>query len=223
MADKARRSAPVVIRNVLADPHWWFKDVVMALILGILISGGSIISQMKINDHRVAREDARVEAENLHSEQLANLRYVRDGSSPDPARSRPYSYFDLEGNDLVGLQLAGADFAFANLADTRLMQIQLERGDLTRADLRGADMRQAVLRGAYFGVDRLLVDSRQPGADLTGADLTGADLTGADLSHADLTDATLADANLQDVLYDSATTWPSGFAPPPSRQTSPPK
>jgi hypothetical protein len=118
MPDNAQRSTPVVIRKVLTDPHWWFKDVLMALILGTLISGGSIIGQMIINDHRVAREDARVEAENLHSEQLANLRYVRDGSSPDPNRSRPYSYFNLEGKDLVGLQLAGADFAFANLADT---------------------------------------------------------------------------------------------------------
>jgi uncharacterized protein YjbI with pentapeptide repeats len=217
MADKKRQSTPVVIRTVLSDPHWWFKDVVMALILGILISGGSIVSQMKINDHRVAREDARVESENLHAEQLANLRYVRDGSSPDPARSRPYSYFNLEGKDLVGLQLAGADFAFADLADTRLMQIHMERGDLTRADLRGADMRQADLHGAYFGVDRLQVDPSQPGADLTGADLTGADLTGADLSHANLTDATLTDAKLRDVFWDPATVWPSGFVPPPSR------
>ena len=181
MADTEQRSAPV-IRTVLTDPHWWFKDVLMALILGTLISGGSIISQTIINDDRTAREDARVEAANLHAEKLANLRYVRDGSSPDPNRPRPYSYFNLEGRDLVGLQLAGADFAFANLANTQMMQTQLERGDLTRADLRSADLRRADLRGAYFGVDRLVIDAHQPGADLTGADLASADLTGADLS-----------------------------------------
>lgn len=211
-----QRSAPVV-GQVLRDPNWWFKDVLVALILGTLISGGSVIGQMIINDHRMAREDARVEAENTRREQLENLRYVRDGSSPDPNRSRLYSYLDLAGRDLVGLQLTGADFAFANLADTQLMQTQLERSDFTRADIHDADMRGANLRGAYFGVDRLLVDAHQPGANLTGADLTGADLTGANLSRADLTDVTLTNANLEGVLYDPATIWPSGFHPPPSR------
>lgn len=219
MAEPEGPSTPVAIRNVLTDPHWWFKDVVMALILGILISGGSIISQMIINDHRVAREDARVEAESTHREQLENLRYVRDGSSPDESRPRLYSYLNLAGRDMVGLQLAGADFAFANLADAQLMQTQLERGDFTRADLHDADMRGANLRGAYFSVDKLLIDEHQPGANFTGADLSGADLTGADLSRADLTDVTLTGAKLQDVLYDPATIWPSGFRPPPSRPT----
>jgi hypothetical protein len=205
------------VREVLKDPHWWLKDVVTALILGILISGGSIISQTIINDDRTAREDASAHAENLHREQLENLRYVRDGSSPDPGRSRPFSYLNLEGRDLVGLQLAGADFAFANLADALLMKTQLTRSDLTRADLRGADMRGTDLRGAYFGVDRLLVDSHQPGADLTGADLTGANLAGADLSHANLTGVTLIRADLHDIFYDPETMWPNGFTPPPSR------
>ena len=77
-------------------------------------------------------------------------------------------------------------------------------------------------RGAYFGVDRFINDANQPGtnltgADLTDADLTDADLTGANLSHANLTGANLTAVNMSGVFYDTATVWPKGFSPPPSR------
>jgi uncharacterized protein YjbI with pentapeptide repeats len=192
-----------IVREVLTDPHWWLRDVLTALILGALVAAGSIAGQKMVDDSRAAREDADNAAQNRHREQLEDLRFVRDGSSSDPDRPRPFSNLDLEGQNLVGLALVGADFAYADLDDALLIRSDVSRGDFTRADLRNANISLTNLRGAYFGVDRLINDANQHGADLTGADLTEADLTGADLGHDNLTNAKLDKANVTDVFYDA--------------------
>jgi hypothetical protein len=191
-------------REVLRDPNWWMRDVFTALVVAVIVAAGSILGQKMIDDDRAQREGE-------------NLRFVRDASSPDPNRARPFSVLDLEGQHLVGLQIAGADFAYTDLADAFLIASDLSRGDFTRGNLSNANLSRTNLRGAYFGVDRRINDANQPGANLTGADLTDADLTGANLSHANLTGANLTTATMSGVFYDAATVWPKGFSPPPSR------
>ena len=205
------------IREVLRDPHWWWHEVFTALIVGLVIACGTIVGQKLVDDSRAAREDVTIAAEFRHNEQAADLRFVREQSSPQQDRPRPFSKFDLEGQNLVGLSLAGADFAYANLKDASLMQSDLSRADFTRTELRNANLSRTDLRGAYFGVDRLIEEPARPGADLEGADLTAADLTGANLSHANLAGAKLTAANLTHVFYDEKTTWPEGFTAPRSR------
>jgi uncharacterized protein YjbI with pentapeptide repeats len=205
--------------EVFQDPNWWMRDVFTALMIGGIVASGSIVGQTMVADARTAREDAASAAQITHGIQLENLRFVRDGSSPDPTRSRPFSTLNLENQDLVGLQLANADFAYTDLANARLIASNISGGDFSRANLRQTDFRRANLRGAYFGVNRYISEGNQPGADLTGADFTGADLTNADLSHADLTDANLATATMTNVFYDAVTKWPNNFQPPPSRDT----
>lgn len=211
MSNRAR------VREILKDPHWWWHEVFTALVVGVVVAGGTIVGQKLVDDTRAAREDATIAAEFRHNEQLADLRFVREQSSPQQDRSRPFSMFDLEGQNLVGLLLPGADFAYANLKDAFLMRSDLSRADFSRAKLRNANLSRSNLRGAYFGVDRLIEEPAQPGADLEGADLSAADLTGANLSHANLTGVKLTAANLTDVFYDEKTTWPDGFTAPPSR------
>lgn len=204
-------------REVLRDPNWWMRDMFTALVVAVIVAAGSILGQKMIDDDRAQREGIANADQNRHRDQLENLRFVRDASSPDPNRARPFSDLDLKGQHLVGLQIAGADFAYTDLADAFLIASDLSRGDFTRCNLTNANLRRTNLRGAYFGVDRVINDANQPGANLTGADLTDADLTGANLSHANLTGANLTTANMSGVFYDTATVWPKGFSPPPSR------
>ena len=54
------------------------------------------------------------------------------------------------------------------------------------------------------------------GADLQDSNFEGADLMGTNLKDANLSDATLTGANLEGITYNTDTTWPEGFTPPPS-------
>ena len=94
----------------------------------------------------------------------------------------------LVGLDLRHKVLRGANFHFA---------------DLSEADLRWADLRDANLEGAYL-----------TGARLEGTDLRGANLKTAYALATNLGDALLDGADLTGVIYDQATTWPSGIRPP---------
>jgi len=93
------------------------RYVFTALMIGGIVASG----QTMVADARAAREGAANAAQFTHGIQLENLRFVRDGSSPDPARSRPFSTLNLANQDLVGLQLANADFAYTDLSDSRLI------------------------------------------------------------------------------------------------------
>ncbi|MEI6254425.1 MAG: pentapeptide repeat-containing protein [Mycobacteriaceae bacterium] len=205
------------IRKMVRDPHWWFRDVLTALIIGSLVALGSIVGQKLVDDRRSDREVNATLAAQRHGLQLENLRFVRDRSWDTPDGERRFAALDLSGQNLVGLPLTGSDFAVADLAGANLSQSDLSRSNFARATLRRADLARTKLRGAYFGAERIPDATDQRGADLTEADLTGADLTDADLSHADLTGAKLIRARLINVFYDAETTWPQDFTPPPSR------
>jgi uncharacterized protein YjbI with pentapeptide repeats len=205
------------IRKALRDPHWWFRDVVMALIIGGLLVAGTVTGQKLVDDRRSDREEQSALSANRHDLQLENLRFVRDRAFGQPEGSRRFAEFDLAGQNMVGLPLAGSDFAVANLAGANMSESDLSRANFARADLRGTDFARATLRGAYFGPERIPDATSTSGADLTGTDLTGADLTDADLGHANLDRAQLDRAVLTNVYYDADTRWPQGFTPPASR------
>lgn len=190
------------------EPRWWVRDIVVAMILGVLLAAGSIWGQKVIDDRRAVRDAAKQEADNRHTEQLENLVFVRSLSS-DSEQARPFSHMDLATMALVGLQLPDADFAYADLTDTLLMQTDFTGSDFSAAILVNADLSYANLTDARLSSDVYADDDGEAlrGADLTGATLIGTTLTGADLS----------DAVLTDIYYDDSTRWPQGFRPPPSR------
>ena len=212
-------SKSAVICDVVADPSWWLREVVTALIIGGLVAAGTIVGQKLIDDRRSDRELAIAADANRHREQLEDLRFVRDRSWDTPDDARRFAEFDLAGQNLVGLHLTGSDFARADFTDANLAESDLSRSIFARAKLCNTDLAQTKLRQAYFGVDRIIDVSDHLGADLTGANLADADLTDADLSQAILTGANLTRANLTNVYYDQSTRWPVGFVPPPSRPT----
>jgi Pentapeptide repeats (8 copies) len=123
------------IREVLRDPHWWWHEVFTALIVGLVIASGTIVGQKLVDDSRAAREDVTIAAEFRHNEQAADLRFVREQSSPQQHRARPFSKFDLEGQNLVGLSLAGADLTAADLTGANLSHANLAEAKLTAANL----------------------------------------------------------------------------------------
>lgn len=217
MGDPQKPSKRAAIHDIVADPHWWLRDVVTALIIGGLVAASTVVGQKLIDDRRSDRELAIAADANRHREQLEDLRFVRDRSWNTPDDARRFAEFDLAGQNLVALHLTGSDFARADLTDANLAESDLSRSIFARAKLRNTDLAQAKLRQAYFGVDRIIEVSDHLGADLTGANLADADLTDADLSHAILTGANLTRANLTNVFYDHSTRWPAGFVPPPSR------
>jgi uncharacterized protein YjbI with pentapeptide repeats len=209
------RSAEIV--KTVRDPHWWFAEVLVALIIGGMLAAGTVIGQKMVDDRRAERELRAAVATNRHDLQMENLRFVRDRSRDTPDEGRRFAEFDLARQNLVALRLTGSDFARADLTDANLSEADLSRSNFARATLRGTNLTRAILKADYFGPERIPDAPDSLGADLTGADLTGADLTDADLGHADLTGAALGGANLTNVYYDSDTVWPAGFAPPRSR------
>ncbi|WP_059017200.1 pentapeptide repeat-containing protein [Mycobacterium sp. M26] len=216
---EGRRPARKVISEVLSDPNWWFKEVVIALIIGGLLAAASIVGQKMVDDARSEREVNAALAANRHDLQLENLRFVRDRSWDTPDDARRFAEFDLAGQNLVELRLAGSDFARADLTEANLSGSDLSKANLARATLQGTNLTRADLREAYLGPERIPDAPDQLGADLTGADLRYADLSGADLGRANLTGAMLDHAILTNVFYDQQTIWPQGFTPPPSRPT----
>lgn len=174
---------------------------------------------------RQSFESINLSGQNLAFLQLPNTNFARA---------------NMDGGRLVGVvltpnsDLAGASLIEAILVDGDLSEASLINTDLTNADLHGARLCGANLAGAKLS-----------GANLSNAVLTGIDfsdangtwiaqegapdvgfvvrgkvnLSRADLAGADLTGATNLDAAmLYDIYYDSATKWPAGFSPQPSRE-----
>ncbi|MCB0939546.1 MAG: pentapeptide repeat-containing protein [Mycobacterium sp.] len=205
------------IATTIRDPHWWFKEVLLALIIGGLLAAGTVLGQKMVDDRRAERELHAALAANRHDLQMENLRFIRERSWDTPDDARRFADFDVAGQNLVGLRLPGSDFARADLTGANLSESDLSRSNFARANLHDANLTRTLLRGAYFGPERIPDAPDQLGADLTDADLTDADLTDADLSHENLTGANLSRAKLINVYYNGTTTWPTGFTAPPSR------
>jgi len=187
-----------------------------------------------------------LEGENLRSADLCGANLARAFLAHANLRGAALASANLEGATLEGADLSRANLLFtnliradlrdailvdANLADADLLEANLSRANLTgayleRAMLIGANLNDATLRGADLTGANLfnayLERANLAGADLTDVNLRDANLADANLSSANLADATLrgADltgADLRDVYYDSSTTWPDDFTPPPSR------
>jgi type II secretory pathway pseudopilin PulG len=116
-------------RDLLRNPEWWVQNIVVAVIVGVVVSVASIFGQYWVDNRRYAREDQLAERQARHDEQMQNLQFVRSGSSADPDQDRPYATFDLQGQNLAELQLAGADFAYANLSHSDLSRAELSMAD----------------------------------------------------------------------------------------------
>ena len=149
----------------------------------------------------------------------------------------------LESVDLAGAVLRDARMSDTVLNGATLRKADLYSADLRRCDLRGADLDGANLLGARLdgavydeetvfpaGFDAaehamclLGPDAELQRVDLSGFEFRGADLSranlsrcklmGADLRGADLSGADLTGARLRGALYDTETTFPSGFDP----------
>lgn len=184
------------------EPPWWVRDVLVAFLVGVTITGGSVAWQSRLDDNRAARDRAIAAQQARHAEQIENLRYVRDHSSDDPLQARLFAGFDLAGQNLSGLQLRGANFRGANLEGASLILINLNRGEWRPAtgevypvnsDLRGANLCHANLTEAA------LEHAELSWANFTDVDLTFTHLDGANLAGADLTAARLNVGQLKDI------------------------
>lgn len=122
----------------------------------------------------------------------------------------------LDGADLTGAAPTGADLSGAHLAAAHLNGAQLNRVNLTGAYLGGAQVIGALAFNANL-TGANLYGANLNGASLFGANLTRANLKGADLTGTGLADADLTGADLESVCYSSATIWPNGYVPPPTR------
>ena len=128
---------------------------------------------------------------------------------------------NLNGTDLSAASLIGSSFTDVNLRNAILSDVNLRNASLIGSDLFGIDLRNASLIGADLSaVSLIFADLREAdlrGADLRGASLIGTNLIGVNLIGTNLTGANLSGANLQNILYNSSTTWPEDYLPPPSR------
>jgi uncharacterized protein YjbI with pentapeptide repeats len=154
---------------------------------------------------------------------------------------------DLSHADLDRMYLADKNLSRAQLVDANLSHAYLSGATLTAADLSDAKLNCTNLNLARVGNAKFIntklghasligvhgQNTKFFGADLRGADLSkavlpdaifvGADLSGADLSGADLRRADLTDATVTDIEYDGTTTWPAGYAKPPSHPADRPR
>ena len=114
----------------------------------------------------------------------------------DVVSRRDHTGADLEGSKLFDLDLHGKVFRGANLS----------RADLTACNLIGADLEGADLTATFL-----------TGAQLNGANLRNANLTAVYALATDFEDARMDGAIFDRIVYDQATTWPSGMVPPGRR------
>jgi hypothetical protein len=143
-------------------------------------------------------------------------------------RDRKYDAVN-ESVDFSHTCLRGASFLAETVAD--YSDVSMNSSDLRSANLGLAKLENVYLYGATLD-DALIINAKLHGArldyarmwraGLSGADLREAHMVNADLRRAnfckaDLSGADLSGANLADIVYDSTTTWPSGYTPPPSR------
>lgn len=198
-------------------PPWWVRDVIIALVVGIVIMAG----QWRIDDARSDREGRIAREQDELAERRENLRFVRDRSTQDDV-SRPYGGMDLRGQNLSGLNLSGANLEGAKLDGASLIGTNLADATVWSASFRGADLSGANLDNVYFDCSGMadlpcggradFTDAIFPVAAVSGY-LGNTILVGADLEMAMISEDTLKDA---DPCYDATTRWPEGIYIPPS-------
>lgn len=120
----------------------------------------------------------------------------------------------LQHSNLTGSKLDGANLTVADLANARLFNTSCQKTNLSNARLDHAS-----LHAATFG------DADLSEASLHGVNAFMADFRSAKMLQTKLTGARLASAisfkqaDVYRIEWDSDTTWPPGFEPPPSVRT----
>lgn len=211
-------------------------DLLVALVVGVVISAATVTVQWKLDRDAAVRSEALATRAEAAAQARDDLRFVREAASAGPVNAaRPFDGFELSGATLSGLPLGCDDpwgnqctsFAEASLADAVLYGTDLRGASFEGADLRGAtfdradvssaDFREADLRGATFHAAIVSIVS----PDFSGSDLRGTDFS--PLSDArwpregyDFLQDTMLDVNFERVCWDSTTVWPQEFEPPPS-------
>jgi Pentapeptide repeats (8 copies) len=164
------------LRIWISDPPWWIPQVVVALLVGLAVLG----AQKVIDDGRADRDRDIAANQARHAEQLENLRFVRQLSTQTGV-PRPFTGFDLQGQNLSQLDLTGAQLIDANLQGANLI---------------GSDLTPPPLGSPLYS--RFGNGTNLSGANLTGANLTTANLRGVWLARANLTNANLTGTNLSE-------------------------
>lgn len=178
-------------------------DIVVGLVAGLVVAGGSLSVQANLDDQRSEREALR-----------ENLRFVRERALGTDV-TRPFRFMNLTGQNLSGLELPDADFSGATLVGVNLAGADLTGAKLGDADLSGANLINArldkagLVRANFTDADLTgaTLDAETGGlANYSGANLRGAFLLGASFgSHPnslavadrDMTGIVLSDANLE--------------------------
>jgi hypothetical protein len=176
-----------------------WREILVGVIAGVIVSLASVGSQAIIDDNRSNREAAAAVKLAHDADVREDLRFIRERSLLQGAE-RPFGNMNLEGQNLRNLILREAD----------LIETNLREADMVGADLHGSRLRAADLHGASLMF-----------ADLSEADLASADLSSANLSGADLRGAYMFDADFTDVVFDPTfgtacfdeyTVWPTMFS-----------
>jgi hypothetical protein len=126
------------------------------------------------------------------------------GTYYQPARGNA-AYYRLQALLKLGekeeVDVKHLDFSGTRLSEADMSGLQIERSNFADAWFSKINFHSSKLGGTSFENAKI----RQ--SDFTGADLRGADFKGAAV------DATMTGADLAGAIYDSKTTWPSGFDP----------
>ena len=125
-----------------SNPPWWVQNIFAALLVGGIVAVASIKWQESLSEDQ-ARQATRLE----------NLRFVRQLSAQKDVVARPFSEFDLQGQnladlDLRGAVLEGAELQHANLNSSNLSPSPKQPSDLAYANLAGAYLLLTNLSGA---------------------------------------------------------------------------
>lgn len=194
------------LRTWLSNPPWWFQQVFVAILVGLIVGGflaavNAYYEQIRSDrDHEIADQQRRSDREIADQQrraaiQLENLRYVRQQSSIDFAPRR-FAELNLERADLAELELRGADFYQANLRSANLSDADLGMAPTGQGNLyQISTIVKADLTGANLG-GASLVSAAAEEAILSNADLTDAILCNVSFQHANLHNANLTGANL---------------------------
>ncbi|MHA7209513.1 pentapeptide repeat-containing protein [Arthrobacter sp. MDT1-65] len=146
----SKKSVPLVPSADVSPPplrhdRWWFRDVVIPILIAVIVGGMVIAGQYLIDDRRADREQAMADRQQAEADELARLedmRFIREQS----AGLEPLRYGEGEDNVLPpylpfqGMDLHGMDLSF----------MDLRRANFTNADLTNVNFHQANLRGAIF-------------------------------------------------------------------------
>lgn len=221
-------------KDSLREPPWWVRDVIVAVLIGLMLT----LAQWTLDNRRSDREDEREDQRALDTLQIENLRFVRERSGPSDI-VRPFESLDLRGMNISGLDLGHADFTDAllsqsdmsgmvvlgggfieaNLDGAKVASLKAKDGNFTGASIRDVRFWAADLRGARWQEalleDVAFVETTLRAAEFGDVDLARVTFNKTDLRAADLYDVRgLDSANLDRICWDDNTFWPDGFTPP---------